>query len=740
MRFPAMNKQSKRRIGIPELSGGINLRDNPTQCNDNQLTELVNMWYKDGMLRTRPGEKLIVSTVINEPEPILGGQHFIECKTHSDINRVNANGNAEQLVSCKETFLSRADESTPWQTTLFSLHFFWAGTDGITQLPSISKANVELKNYFAIQSQGVFYCFIKTSTEYSVYVLKPEQESWEPVEEKDYYVPTVYHHCKVTRGAEFSGTMFESFNLIGNKFKIIYSTVNKNISPVSGESGTHLHEMYYPFPEGMINNPEEYVGKEVKAIITDENGLKTTHTAIFDAISDDGLNATGWEKNLNQKDGLIMEISTQNITFWIDQSGDGTVKDPAKIYEDAIYVEDNLEIIMPFIPTLEEKNKIFNMTRCEWFGGASAGLAGGTRLFLCGNSDENEKSLVCWSGLNKPLYFPENSYFYVGDTSEAVTGFGKQSDMLVIFKETETWYTQYHQNTSITADDLIDPRVIDIQSSAVYFPLVQINPSIGCPYPDTVQLCRNRLVWLGSGDRVYSLVSGNQYSERSIFVLSEMVQRKLRNEMSLNATACDWDGYYCLKIGEHMYLMDYNSYGYIYAAGHSKTEDANLRIPWYYWRLPRNTDLVGSNTLLVCNNDMFIFEADTRNRSCSLLAFKDGQNFDVQDDSLINSIAQTKLFNFGEPNSYKNISSVGLSLGFNGGNEITVTFITDSGEEQTGLVLEDEAEERSAGFTQSRILYPAICSAVQFGIRLECEGNMIIDGLALDYRVTGRAR
>ena len=49
-----------------------------------------------------------------------------------------------------------------------------------------------------------------------------------------------------------------------------------------------------------------------------------------------------------------------------------------------------------------------------------------------GNSLNKEKALVVWSGLNDPLYFSENAYFYVGDTTSKVTGFGKQSNMLVI--------------------------------------------------------------------------------------------------------------------------------------------------------------------------------------------------------------------------------------------------------------------------------------------------------------------
>ena len=108
-------------------------------------------------------------------------------------------------------------------------------------------------------------------------------------------------------------------------------------------------------------------------------------------------------------------------------------------------------ITAPCSNTKENLKKVFAMTRQMWFGGDAAGISGGSRVFLGANTDEKEKSLVIWSGLNNPLYFPENCYAYVGNNSQSVTAFGRQSDMLVIFKERETYLTQYVRNSNITA-------------------------------------------------------------------------------------------------------------------------------------------------------------------------------------------------------------------------------------------------------------------------------------------------
>lgn len=742
MKFPTMNKQPRRRVNVPEFTGGMNLRDNPTQCSDNQLTDSLNVWYQDGTLRTRPGmcssERMITSIGrATSFQKVEDARRFPEIQYEKTEDGVSRSYILEAIQKLEE------DEDYTDDIYNSAIIFRWLGENDVINISSLYISGVkDFLKYFVVEKNSILYCFLSNRSIYKLEYTK-DGAVWKPITEDEIYVPTVYYHCSFEMDKNFSGTMLEGFNILGDKFKIVYSTVNREIEPIDN---LNRYQMCYSFPDLNIQDYEKYIGQTVTAVLTDKNGIRTTHTVEFtELIKDEKNNITnvyGKESSLKE-DGLIMDATLNGIAFF----NDSEFYNVQNIAVDDIYIEDNLEITIPYLTDEIEKNKIFNMTQSEWFGGASAGLAGGTRLFLCGNADEKEKALVCWSGLNNPLYFPENSYYYVGNTSERVTGFGKQSDMLVIFKENETWFTQYYQNTDITAEDLINQSVVDMQANAVYFPLVQINPNIGCPYPDTVKLCRNRLVWLGSGGKVYTLVSSSQYNERNIFCVSEMI-KKIGGS---NPNACDWEGYYCLSCGGLLYLMDYNSYGYQYIASFSKTEDANVKIPWYLWELPMSgaVSTVGDSMIL---SGYLNAEAG---QNCSLAAYYVNKSNTVYDNVLyedsesgelkfsqekIKSFAQTKFFDFGEPNSYKNICSVGLSLGFNGGDEITVTFLTDGGEEQTGLVLEGDADERTAGFTKSRILYPAIRSAVRFGVKFECEGNMIIDGLNIDYRLLGRAR
>lgn len=55
MRFPKLREGSQYRVTIPALCGGVNLNDAPNLVEDDQLTDVKNMWWKDQALRTRPG-------------------------------------------------------------------------------------------------------------------------------------------------------------------------------------------------------------------------------------------------------------------------------------------------------------------------------------------------------------------------------------------------------------------------------------------------------------------------------------------------------------------------------------------------------------------------------------------------------------------------------------------------------------------------------------------------------------
>lgn len=722
MRYPSINKQPKRSVSIPSLKGGINLRDSLTLINDDQLTDCKNVWFKDGLLKTRPGLKSVGVIEYDNFAPSLGGMELTDIQGENVYRTVDCK--KYQLISRHTEFYHRAESEMPWLGSNSHLQFFWAGESGIIELPSLtSTQGIVFKNYFVVQTGNLLYCFAETDEGGEIFKLEDGAQQWKKLSDDDIYIPTVFIHGVTNGDMTFPeetaglGTMLEGYNLLGNYYKMIYSTVNKN---------SEGHYMIY----GLLHNvySEEYAGKKIKAVITDKNGVKHSHEIVLTAEK-------GWKEESGYgTDGLKMKTYGPFIGF----AKEGDESSFYSITKDE-FVEDNLLITAPVANSKKNLKKIFSMKKQIWFGGDAKGISGGSRLFLTANSNTDEKNLMVWSGLNNPLYFSENCYAYVGDASQAVTGFGRQSDMLVIFKENETYFTQYVKNSNITADDLIKQKVVDYEANSVYFPIVTLNAKIGCDCPDTIQLCKNRLVWAASNGKVYTLCNNNQFSERNIYEISGMIERKLKSEDNLKlAFSIDIDNCYMLFTEKNVYVMQYESYGYTYIASYSKTEDAQLRIPWWCWELPYSVAAA-----IDIENKAYIINRKNFAHDCDYYVWQlDDKVYTDCKDNYIHSKIVTKFFDFGAPSLFKTVPLVSISLGGNGGNPVTVTFITDNGNNGTEeiFVYDGNSDCYSPSFVRSRQLRPCCSIINRISLEIECKGAMSIAAISLSYRILGGER
>lgn len=737
MKYPSINKQPTRSINIPELSGGLNLRDGISAVNDNQLTDCKNIWFKDAILKTRPGMALDAILEFDEFVSSNSGHIYPQRPQTENAARV-AGGRRYTLVSQRTDYFHKVTSDGDDLPSDSHIQFFWVGKgqNGIAKerLPSIStQYGTVYKNHFVIQNKKTLYCFAELSSGGDIYKLEDGGDSWVKLADEEIYAPIIMTHCKPTgkpRPSEqellnAGGVMFEGYNLLGNYCKRIWSTYNAEIA--AGET-TKTHFMQY----GLLNNVKDFVGKTVTAKITDKNGNVYTHSVTV-------TTASGWNvEQVNRGDNIYLAVVGKMLNFFASPTEQNGSYTTATISEND-YVEDNMVVTEPCPNSKENLKKIFAMTRQMWFGGDAAGISGGSRVFLGANTDVKEKSLVLWSGLNNPLYFPENCYAYVGNNTQSVTAFGRQSDMLVIFKERETYLTQYVRNSNITASDLINQSVVDYAASSVYFPMIQLHAGIGCDCPDSIELCRNRLVWACTDGNVYTLCDENQFSERTIFKVSDMISRRLKTENLSYAMSADIDGRYFLIAGAHVYVMEYESYGYTYVASYSKAEDAQLRIPWWYWELPEAavcafTD--GAELIMLTEKSNEYYTNDY-----PVYRFEDGRATDG-DGNAIATLLQTKIFDFGAPAYTKNVPLVNIAFGNNGGEPVTVSFVSESGNcgDEEVTLSESEGDEYSPEFVHNRQLRPTAHTVTRFGVRLECSGIMSVDAISLNYRLLGGAR
>lgn len=740
---PMISNTPYYKLNIPEMSGGINLRDGISSINDNQLSEGKNVWFRDGLLRTRPAIRDMSAIAINEGVAVPSA-HFVMSDVFNDGERVVAVRLHAQDFNTESPYFSmlRVGQGTVETIgpcyNIFSRSLFVTEKDGDV--------------YAFVDGAGTDYWNLVEGCEYAIF------KNGEEIGIRDVYIPTIATHCvttgkvKITDAGLFDGYEYEGFscinkegyNLLTPYYKFVYTTVNKD-TLTTDSNVSKKYPMSYKTPECPYKtNPNKCKDLHVTAKITDADGNSHYHGVQI------GADGTGIEtNNENCTDKLIMQVTPWSIDFM-----DKDTKQ-VKMLSGSDYVENNLEITFPSPIGFKDYEKVSKMTRTAWFGGEASGIAGGTRLFLCGSTREGDENLVIWSDLNNPLYFPEHNCARIGNPTTKTTAFGKLGDKLVIFKENEIFYTKYVESSSLTADALESQMIYDVTMATAYFPMVELNSVIGCDCPDTIQLCNNRLVWTTSAGNVYELVSDSQYNENNVYEISQMIEPMLSKETNLKmSSAADWDGKYLLAVGNKIYVMDYSSYGFSSIYSYSKKEDANKHIPWWFWDFDRGFGCDVVQHILSLNGKCVVLRLETIDESRMVcvastlepekredLVFSWDESDVESKDKLrlkISSSAQTKFFNFGAPTVKKNIPKIELSLGANGGEPVQVDIITDKGTEENELIIDDEtSNNKLPNYFVNRLIRVGDKNAHRIGLKFKCDGAFSLESMSLQYKQLG---
>lgn len=743
---PRISDRPFYRLTIPDLSGGVNYRDGISLIHDNQLSDARNVWYKDGILRTRPGVRCVTPDELIEQYTKAAGKQMTAGRVYAYPKIIwMGNGIPYRLV----VTVSHLGISFHWFAD--AEHWFEEATIGADEYPADQDPHINV-----VQFKDNLYCFLSgyypddETAPYFIFRLEFDEQSGHWRSQRIYdrqgfgdemYVPIIATNCKPFAGdvaaedAQINGDFFEGYNLLGNSYKLIYSTgAPDKDAPMTYVLANDLSDM------------TKFAGEHISAEFTSIDGIRHVH-----GVNISGLGGEEWETHSD--DGLYMHVCGRLLWFSTEAEEGAS---SATISKDD-YLLNNMVITAPCLNTEKNIRKVMDMTFSEWFGGGAQGIYGGLHLFMGGNTNDGEKSLVIWSDFNKPLYFSENAYAYVGNTSQKVTAFGKQGEALIIFKEQETYATQYTSIDDVmSATSVMNQAIVDVAASEVTFPMIQVHGSIGCDCPGTVQLCRNRLVWAHSSGKVYTLISANQWNERSIFELSTMVERLLKKDTLAVARSADWDGHYVLATCEHVFVMDYNTYGYTHVASYTKEEDAQSLIPWWVWETP--TECPAPDAMMVLNGDQLAFWSmltvehpdGSRIFWPEIMIFGDAGDIvpyvgQAHGRAVLNrsvaSVARTKLFDFGSPTTKKAVPKAEICFGANGGTPIIVKTITDQGEDQSEITVDgDETNDRQPRFFTDVVVRNGVRNGNRIGYQFECDGNLYLDALSIHYKHLGGAK
>ena len=750
MRFPTINDHPLRKVRVPQLNGGVNKTDHPSYINDNQLTDCNNMWFAGGRLRTRPG----IESGWNNG----GGGDFLTT-----------------FVQDGNVYLFRKEEMTSYCNGQQGSHKY---IDRHVR----KRPEVELKNVLVTcvneQQQGCDeskMLIIGESANYGLFIgsYKPGNEmvtitSHEPTAEDpnkevvfqtcnpvqdnmDVYKPTVKIGVNPSApNATPNGYMFQGFNLLDSSYIIKCNTEGDwawvlpnanapidviNINYVHKDKGTLTAIIYVSaFKRGESISPiDPYkpTSEPITVSAKNEKGGIEDVSAVFKYDEETNSVWVCCYKTYTTEEGNVESEYAPDRPIYSFQSNNLTIDVTCMRFKDNGYG----------LPINDNYSKITSTTMARWFGGTRGGLENGTRLFVAGGKEEG---IIRWSDLNRPNYFSENNYAYVGDGSR-ITALAQQDDMLVIFQERAITYATYIQGVEYTAEQIMNGEVVDVSTLSAQFPLTTIHSRIGCDCPDTVRLCNNRLVWLTSEGKVYCLVNNNQYNERNVreisYAIESMLKQHTADELK-EAKSADAGGMYFLFVGKKIYVLDYANTSFEYYTSSAHEKKMKNYLSWYVWTLPEFVEKIISTEGI---DDRVYIIVDTSAVSGTVLIINLNtltDDYKTEDDVGVGEVRyypipcsfRTKLFAFSGDERMKRIPNCNIALCKIPG-EVEVSFITDNGSgTPRHITIDEEVSEDNPDAVKRMTLYPNANSTCLFGIEMQSDSAMAVEGISISYK------
>lgn len=703
MKYPKRSVGALREKTLPQFSLGINTRDGDNM-HDSSLKSALNVWYSGGVLQTRPAFSYLTQQEFMSTGKVIS----TDTKTHSRITDGSYTLVSSSVVSSVEsmkgdqTDLTSDEQSQEYETVIMqTVNFMWLNSLDTKLLPSItfSLENENAIGYFVCEHRGVLYCFFRN---HIIYRIDPQKDNgWARVTTQDMYAPLMYVGGTPNGSGKIDFSLFEGRNILSPYYRMRFSALNPQ---------TEQSQLLWQLPHKLPQNLKGVI----TATYTDTSGNTTTHTV--------NLKSGGSEFFQNEKAGPLYLFVKSDSTFGFSQSPDSTTPATLPLGE---YLADNITLTATTDIDESIAERVYKSRVVCSFSGTSLVARGSSRLFLGGDD-----GILLYSGLDNPLYFPENCYQRVGDASKPITALSRFEDKLIIFKSHEIYYTYYASDTSITAEDILDSSELDYTALSVYFPLVCLNSSIGCDCPDTVLLCRNRLVFTHSSGKIYTLTGTNQYSAMQVYLLSDTADEKLSalpGEDLKGATAVCYDGYYVLCCGQRLFALMYLSHGFVNISSFSN--NSRPVVPIFEWQLPQNYCgfLAPSGILALLptiqDGTLKILVAKTKKGIGDDLSL-DGQTVKSR---AINSFIETKNYSLGTAGYRKTINRVVFNMSCS--DEVVVRFMGEKSQSESRIY---PAKEIS-----SQIFLNPIGQTARLCLKLQSRGAWELDSISIIYKTSG---
>lgn len=322
MKYLTVSRKRREQLTKTGLSGGLNARELPFAVGDEQLTDCCNLWWRNGVLRTRPAVRA-ADVAVNSGTRTYAADGLITRQTDDGVvtGEIRADGTVSWNTA---TQAGKAGVRVPYDVKRLDGWDANAGnSDGTILFLSTGQAVAPLTGGGYVSLDEMVYVPLALSGAMPV-----EAEA----------LPTI--------------RVYEPLNILTSAFRANFAT-----------NGVGKF-FYLPFEKRLAS-------RSIEATLRDKDGVEVHHV----------IPAGKVREETTRSDGLRMwYLAGQHcLAFMVGDTA--TVEAP-----DAVGGTDALKVTMHADDERVNAKVIGGMQFACWFGGESGGVYGGTRLFVGGNS------------------------------------------------------------------------------------------------------------------------------------------------------------------------------------------------------------------------------------------------------------------------------------------------------------------------------------------------------------------
>ena len=546
---------------FPALDGGLNLRDAEINLNDNESPEIVNLWWHDGGLQSRPGQEIIASgwldasgnDTVSDNENVSGGDNGNESASGNASGSVHAFGSGEFVY---------AAASFPGGIVahIGAALYTWHGdSSAFRRVPS---GDIP-------RNPGTFFRFGDTLYYKNVggfYRLTHDPAQTLPLTlanvADNAFIPTIAVNADPETG---QGDAYQPANRLSPCKRVIYHPSATSESVVRTGNGLtrafslgvtaseNLRGVSAVHADNTLMRPALYSVDIRTGTVTFNAAPKEDVTLTFTleigarvyCLPETGLSAV----TEVQADGLMMEAGRD---YTVDLGGGSVAFAQAPAGSVAIaYCKTDaaaLQAVMncPYAAACESYVVLS--------GAASAGIGNGGTSGNAGGTSGNAAGFAHYSGLTESgpdiSYWPVDANVFVG---ESVTGFGAQYDQTIVFQPRRI--------------GKLTPSVKTVNGyERISLTYAAVNEKYGCDLPQSIRLVGNNLLFANKSGGVYQIRSASAARENNVRCLSGKINGSdtrpgllydFRVAGSGPALSFDDGQRYWLSVNGHVWLWDY---------------------------------------------------------------------------------------------------------------------------------------------------------------------------------------